>query len=65
MAEPTHQEQIDLLRGRQIALVKRLSSEDALAVLSSMPVTVEEEQDIVADIQQRHILTRERFDDTK
>lgn len=52
----THQEEIDLLRGRQLAIIRSLSPEDAIEVLQAVPVTSEEELDAVATIIQRHML---------
>lgn len=56
MRKKIHQDQVDELRGRQLALIRRLSPEDAIAVLQAEPVAPEEEQDIVANIISRGVM---------
>lgn len=52
----SHEDQINELRGRQLALIRRLSPEDAIAVLEAEPVTHAEGQDIIANIIQRNVM---------
>lgn len=52
----SHQTEIDQLRGRQLALIRSLSPEDAIEVLQAVPVTSAEEHDVIANILQRHML---------
>lgn len=56
MTDHSHEEQLRALRGRQLALIRRLSVEDAIAVLHATPISTEEEQDIIANIMQRRML---------
>lgn len=52
----SHQQQIDELRGRQLALLRLMQPEEALIVLAAAPVSHDEEHDLIADILQRRIL---------
>lgn len=52
----SHQEEIDALRGRQLALIRTLSAEDAIEILQAAPVRADEEHDVIANIMQRHVL---------
>jgi hypothetical protein len=60
--DQSHSDQLNQLRGRQLAIIKLLPTEDALAVLHALPISPDEEQEILADIQQRHVLTTELLD---
>lgn len=56
MADHSHEDQINELRGRQLALIRRLAPEDAIAILESEPVTHAEGQDIIANIITRNVM---------
>jgi hypothetical protein len=51
-----HERELNRLRGRQLALIRTLSPQDAIDVLQAIPVPADEEQDVIANIMQRHIL---------
>lgn len=57
MSKDSHQQEIDELEARQLILIRQMSPEDAMAVLTAAPISNHhQEQDVIANIQQRHVL---------
>lgn len=51
-----HTDEINLLRGRQLALIQLLPADIAIQVLAAAPIDSEAELALVADLLQRRVL---------